>query len=233
MNLGTKLFLIDFDGQTTGPFGWTIVREWAALSLLQPSSFVLIEGGEDWAPLSDYPELSAGPNGETGFGCVRQWLESHPRRDQEPTDEQRLHLEKLRCPVDITSADAAICERVISQLAEHLPDRTDDAIKAYLEARTKEREQARHARHDSHHLAPTPKQLARLRTADIPIEPGLTKARAEALLHPPTEDQVWRLTFYQLPISPELTSEDAKQLIASYRREHPESEPAYQAWKAG
>jgi hypothetical protein len=106
MNRGTQLFLIGLDGQPIGPFGWPLIREWASLSLLNPSAVVFVEGGADWEPLANHPELLT--TDEAGKGCVRQWLESHPRRGQPATDEEMRHLETLGCPVDLSSGDSAM-----------------------------------------------------------------------------------------------------------------------------
>jgi hypothetical protein len=84
--------------------------------------------------------------------------------------------------------------------------------------------------------AATDKQIAYLRVLEAPIERYLSVREASDLIdryrNRVSEGQKRRLKFYGLSYAPEITREDATELIDRYKSEHPESEAAYQAWKA-
>jgi hypothetical protein len=82
----------------------------------------------------------------------------------------------------------------------------------------------------------TDKQIAYLRVLEVPIEDYLSVREASDLIdryrNRVSEGQKRRLRFYGLSYVPDITREDATELIDRYKSEHPESEAAYQAWKA-
>jgi hypothetical protein len=59
------MYLVDSDGQTAGPFAWTLVREWVALSLLASDSPVFLEGESAWQTIVDFPKLCQFPKSLT------------------------------------------------------------------------------------------------------------------------------------------------------------------------
>jgi hypothetical protein len=82
----------------------------------------------------------------------------------------------------------------------------------------------------------TDKQIAYLRVLEVPIEDYLSVREASDLIdhykNRVSEGQKRRLGFYGLSYAPDITREEATELIDRYKSEHPESEDAYQAWKA-
>ncbi len=82
----------------------------------------------------------------------------------------------------------------------------------------------------------TNKQIAYLKVLEVPVEGYLTVREASDLIdqnkNRVSEGQKRRLGFYGLSYSPDTTREQATELIDRYKSEHPESEVAYQAWKA-
>jgi hypothetical protein len=82
----------------------------------------------------------------------------------------------------------------------------------------------------------TDKQIAYLKVLEVPIEDYLSVREASDLIDQyrsrVSEGQKRRLSFYGLSYAPEITREEATELIDRYKSEHPESEAAYQAWKA-
>jgi hypothetical protein len=82
----------------------------------------------------------------------------------------------------------------------------------------------------------TDKQIAYLRILEVPIEDYLSVREASDLIdqyrNRVSEGQKRRLSFYGLSYAPDITREEATELIDRYKSEHPESEAAYQAWKA-
>ena len=82
----------------------------------------------------------------------------------------------------------------------------------------------------------TEKQIAYLKVLGAPI-PGYLGIREASNLIDEWKDrasdaQKRRLNFYKLKYDPNMTREEATALIDSYKSQHPESEAAYQAWKA-
>jgi len=82
----------------------------------------------------------------------------------------------------------------------------------------------------------TDKQIAYLKVLEVPIEDYLSVREASDLIdqyrNRVSEGQKRRLNFYALSYAPDITREEATDLIDRYKSEHPESEAAYQAWKA-
>jgi hypothetical protein len=82
----------------------------------------------------------------------------------------------------------------------------------------------------------TDKQIAYLKVLEVPIEDYLSVREASDLIdqyrNRVSEGQKRRLSFYGLSYAPDITREEATELIDRYKSEHPESEAAYQAWKA-
>ncbi len=82
----------------------------------------------------------------------------------------------------------------------------------------------------------TDRQIAYLKVLEVPIEDYLSVREASDLIDQykdrVSEGQKRRLNFYGLSYSAETTRDEATELIDRYKSEHPESEAAYQAWKA-
>ena len=82
----------------------------------------------------------------------------------------------------------------------------------------------------------TDKQIAYLKVLEVPVTGYLTVREASGLIdqykNKMSEGQKRRLKFYGLSYPPDITREEATDLIDRYKSEHPESEAAYQAWKA-
>jgi hypothetical protein len=83
----------------------------------------------------------------------------------------------------------------------------------------------------------TEKQLAYLKVLEVPIPDYLGIREASDLIdkwkNRVSDGQKRRLDFYKVKYDPEITREQATAMIDAYKAEHPESEVAYQAWKAG
>jgi hypothetical protein len=82
----------------------------------------------------------------------------------------------------------------------------------------------------------TDKQIAYLKVLEVPIPEYLGLREASDLIDQwkdrMSAGQKRRLEFYKLAYDPKTTREQATALIDAYKREHPESEVAYQEWKA-
>jgi hypothetical protein len=82
----------------------------------------------------------------------------------------------------------------------------------------------------------TEKQIAYLKVLEVPIPDYLGIRQASDLIdkykNRISDGQKRRLDFYKMKYDPNITREEATALIDSYKLEHPESEDAYQAWKA-
>jgi hypothetical protein len=82
----------------------------------------------------------------------------------------------------------------------------------------------------------TEKQIAYLKVLGAPIPNYLGIREASDLIekwkNSASDAQKRRLNFYRLDYDPEITREQATILIDSYKQRHPESENAYQEWKA-
>ena len=82
----------------------------------------------------------------------------------------------------------------------------------------------------------TEKQIAYLKVLEVPIPDYLGIREASDLIDKwkdrVSAGQKRRLDFYKLTYDPGITREQATALIDTYKKEHPESEQAYQEWKA-
>lgn len=82
----------------------------------------------------------------------------------------------------------------------------------------------------------TDKQIAYLKVLEVPIPEYLGLREASDLIdqwkNRVSAGQRRRLDFYKVKYDPEITREQATALIDAYKQEHPESEQAYQGWKA-
>ena len=83
----------------------------------------------------------------------------------------------------------------------------------------------------------TERQIAYLKVLEVPVPDYLGMRAASDLIDKykdrVSEGQKRRLNFYKLSFDPNITREKANELIDRYKAEHPESEAAYQEWKAG
>ena len=221
MKRGAQLYLVDDEGHTAGPFAWTLVREWVALSLLSSSSPAFLEGDTTWKTVADFPELRQFPksvtNGERApasyLAADRLRLRSLPC--------QHSYAKALGCPFDPRVMDRHLLGHIISSLSCQFPDRVDCATAAEVEAAS-----------DWHNDPATEPQITYLRSIGVAVESGLTKGRACQLIGgEPSEGQLRRLRFYGISVPPYLTKEEASELIDGYKTQHPESEDQYQTWK--
>ncbi len=217
------MYLVDSDGQTAGPFAWTLVREWVALSLLGGDSPVFLEGESAWQAIADFPKLYqfpkyvTNPEGRPG----RYMSGSRVKLPSLPC--QHSYAKTLGCPFSPEQIDRHLLARIIYSLSYQFPDRADPALAAQVEEAS-----------DWHNDPPTERQISYLRSIGIPTEDGLTKGRACQLIGgEPTEGQLRRLMFYGITPAPYLTKEEASELIDGYMSQHPESEEEYQTWKLG
>ena len=82
----------------------------------------------------------------------------------------------------------------------------------------------------------TDKQIASLKVLEVPIPEYLGLREASDLIDRwkdrMSAGQKRRLDFYKVKYDPQITREQATALIDAYKNEHPESEFAYQEWKA-
>ena len=82
----------------------------------------------------------------------------------------------------------------------------------------------------------TDKQIAYLKVLEAPIPEYLGLREASDLIDQWKDrvsvGQKRRLDFYKLEYDPKITREQATALIDVYKQKHPESEQAYQEWKA-
>src|SRR3954447_13126612 len=82
----------------------------------------------------------------------------------------------------------------------------------------------------------TEKQIAYLKVLEAPVPEYLGMREASDLIEKwknvASSGQKRRLDFYKLQYNPKITREEATALIDQFKKEHPESEQAYQDWKA-
>ena len=216
------MYLVDSEGQIAGPFAWTLIREWLALSLLSSSSPVVLEGDTVWRAVADFPELCQLPKSSLASreDCTGFFL-SDTRLKLPSLPCQHSYAKMLGYPFDPLHIDRHLLAHIIRSLSVQFPDRVNPAV-------AKEVEDAS----DWHNDPATDRQISYLRSIDVRIEVGLTKGRASQLIGgEPTEGQVRRLKFYRITPSPYLSKEEASELIDGYVAQHPESEEQYQAWK--
>jgi hypothetical protein len=215
------MYLVDSGGQTAGPFAWTLVREWVALSLLASDSPVFLEGENAWQTIVDFPELSQFPKSLTNQQGRPGRYMSDSRLKLPSLPCQHSYAKTLGCPFSPEPIDRHLLARIIWSLSYQFPDRVDPAIAAQVEEAS-----------DWHNDPATEPQISYLRSIGIPIADGLRKGRACQLIGgEPTEGQLRRLTFYGITPAPYLTKEEASELIDGYMMQHPESEEEYQSWK--
>ena len=215
------MYLVDSDGQTAGPFAWTLIREWVALSLLGSNSPVFLEGDRAWKTIVDFAKLCQFPKSVTSReGAPGSYL-SDNRLKLPSLPCQHSYAKTLGCPFNPEQIDRHLLAYIIRSLSWQFPDRVDAAVAAQVEDAS-----------DWHNDPATERQISYLRSIGICIEDGLTKGRACQLIGgEPTEGQLRRLKFYRITPSPYLTKEEASELIDGYMTQHPESEEEYQAWK--
>jgi hypothetical protein len=217
------MYLVDSNGETAGPFSWTLVREWLALSLLSSNSPVFLEGDSTWQTIADFPKLSQFPKSLTNREVAPGSYLSDTRLKLPSLSCQHSYAKILGCPFEPHQIDRHLLAHIIWSLSCEFPDRVDPTVA----------EQVRDAS-DWHNDPATERQISYLRSIGIHIEDGLTKGRACQLIGgEATEGQLRRLKFYSIPPSPYLTKEEASELIDGYLAQHPESEEQYQAWKQG
>jgi hypothetical protein len=206
------MYLLDSEGQTAGPFAWTLIREWMALSLLSSSSPVFLEGDRAWQTVADFPRLGQLPKS--------LYLSNNPLKlPSLPC--QHSYAKTLGCPFDPVQIDRHLLAHIIWSLSVQFPDRVNPAV-------AKEVEDAS----DWHNDPATDPQITYLQSIGVRIEDAMTKGRACQLIGgEPTEGQLRRLKFYGIRPSPYLTKAEASELIDGYKTQHPESEEQYQAWR--
>ena len=82
----------------------------------------------------------------------------------------------------------------------------------------------------------TEKQIAYLKVLEAPVPEYLGMREASDLIEKwknvASSGQKRRLDFYKIKYDPNITREEATALIDQFKKEHPESEQAYQDWKA-
>lgn len=224
MKRGSKLFLVDTVGNTAGPFGWTLVREWFALSLIPSNAWVFVQGEASWRSLSEFADLYTLPKSLTNLsGSVGHHNSAERyRRPAMPT--QSAYLCNLGCPFSCANLDMYLAAHVIGTLVAEFPERADPGIQAEIERKKDELTDWRNE------LA-TERQIQYLASIGVYIEPNLTKGGASQLIDPPSEGQLRRLRFYDLQPPAYLTKRDASYLIDKYIQSHPELEEQYQTWK--
>jgi hypothetical protein len=212
MKPGARMYLVDSEGQTVGPFAWTLIREWVAVSLLSSSSPVFLEGDSAWQTVADFPKLCQLPK-SLYLSYNQLKLPSLPC--------QHSYAKRLGCPFDPVQIDRHLLAHIIWSLSVQFPDRVDPAVATEVEDAS-----------DWHNDPATDRQISYLQSIGVRIEAGLTKGRACQLIGgEATEGQLRRLKFYRIIPSPYLTKEEASELIEAYRTQHPESEEQYQTWK--
>lgn len=221
MKRGARMYLVDIDGKTAGPFPWTLVREWVALSLLSSNSSVFLERDNGWQTVADFPELSQFPKSVTNKEVPPGSYLSDTRLKLPSLSCQHSYAKMLGCPFAPDQIDRHLLAHIIWSLQYAFPDRVDTAFADQVADAS-----------DWHNDPATESQISGLRSIGVRIEDGLTKGRACQLIGgEPTEGQLRRLKFYRITPSPYLTKEEASELIDGYLAEHPESEEQYQAWK--
>ena len=215
------MYLVDSDGHTAGPFAWTLIREWLALSLLSSSSPVFLEGDTVWRTAADFPELCQLPKSLASRDDSPGSFLSDTRLKLPSLPCQHSYAKTLGCPFDPLHVDRHLLAHIIRSLSYQFPNRVDSAVAMQVEDAS-----------DWHNDPATDRQISYLRSTGVCIEVGLTKGRASQLIGgEPTEGQLRRLKFYRITPSPYLTKEEASELIDGYMTQHPESEEQYQAWK--
>jgi hypothetical protein len=218
---GARMYLVDSNGHTAGPFAWTLIREWVAFALLSSDSPVSLEGDSVWKTVADFPELRELPKSlairERPPGCYL----SHDRFRLPSLSCQHSYAKALGCPFESEKIDRHLLAHIIRSLSRQFPDRVDPAVAAEVEDAS-----------DWRNDPATDPQINYLRSIGVSVEAGLTKGRACQLIDgEPTEGQLRRLKFYGIKLTRYLTKTDASELIDSHKTQHPESEEQYQAWK--
>jgi hypothetical protein len=215
------MYLVDSDGDTAGPFAWTLIREWVAFGVVLSGSAVYLEGDSAWKTVADFPELRdlpkslAIPERPTGSFL------SDDRLKLPPLSCQHSYAKTLGYPFETEKIDRHLLTHIIKCLSWQFPDRVDPAVAAEVE-------DASGWLNDP----ATDRQISYLRSNGVFIEEGLTKGRVSQLIDgEPTEGQLRRLNFYGIKLTRYLSKKDASELIDSYKTQHPESEEQYQAWK--
>ncbi len=215
------MYLVDDEGHTAGPFAWTLVREWVALSLVSSSSPVFLEGETTWKTVAELPELQQLPKSLSSVERAPGRYLAADRLRLPSIPCQHSYARALGCPFDPTQIDRHLLAHVIWSLSCEFPDRVDPAIATEADEAS-----------DWHNDPATDRQIDYLRSIGVSVENSLTKGRACQLIGgEPTEGQLRRLKFYRITPSPYLTKEEASELIDAYMMQHPESEEEYQAWK--
>jgi hypothetical protein len=221
MKPGALMYLADTQGQTAGPFAWTLVREWVCLSLVPMSAFAFLQGDNAWKTIADFPDLRQLPkslcNEDRRPGCYL----SADRVRLPSLSCQHSYAKALGCPFAVENIDRHLLSHITWTLSCQFPDRVDPIVAAEVEEAS-----------DWHNDPATDRQITCLRSIEVPIERGLTKGRACQLIGgEATEGQVRRLKFYKIRPPPYLTKEEASDLIDTYIEQHPETEEQYQASK--
>jgi hypothetical protein len=225
MNLkrGAKVFLACGDRPPSGPFKWTLVREWVALELVATDARVKPEDSTEWFPVSAVETLTLLPASMLSPGSSIMYYRSSNRTDCPSAPRQHSYLRALGCPFETSLLDEYLAWRVISQMEETFPER----------AVPSERVAAEKDLLRQHREGPaTARQREYLKSIGEHVPKNLSLAEASRMISgPPSEGQLRRLRFYQIPLPHDLTKDGASYLIDDYMRQHPESEARYQAWK--
>ena len=225
MKRGTKLYLVDTEGNSAGPFGWTLVRQWFALSLLAPDAWVFVVGEEAWRGISEFSDLCSWPQRTDANGIYYRTPEHNP---QPSTPVQRAYLQRLGFPLPTDSLDFYLASHIISQLAAAFPERVDLATQNQI---TQQLEEFTDWRNEP----ASDRQIQFIASLGGPVAPNLTKGEASELIDhlkdPPSEGQLRRLRFYRIALPRYLSKDAASRLIDAYVTAHPESEEDYQTWK--
>lgn len=222
MKRGARMYLVDSDGHTAGPFAWTLIREWVALALLSSDSPVFLEGDSEWKKVADFPELCQLPKSLATQGRFFRDCLADDRLKLPSLSCQHSYAKALGCPFEPDQIDRHQLSYIIWSLSCQFPERVDPAVAAEVEDAS-----------DWQNDPATDRQTNYLRSNGVGIEDGLTKGRAHQLIDggEPTEGQLRRLNFYGIKLTRYRTKKEAAELIDSYITQHPESEEQYQAWK--
>lgn len=133
------------------------------------------------------------------------------------------YLKTLGCPIPLDRLNRATARSWAGTLEAKYPDRANEV--EYWATK----EEAFGETPTALPTDPTLKQIKYLRSIGTELPPGTTRRDASRLIGgEATDGQIRRLRFYGI-YEENLSKEEATSLIDAYRREHPDSEAAYQA----
>lgn len=127
------MHIVTSTGREHGPLAWTVVREWAALSLIPYDTRVRLVGDTVSKRLSDFAELFDLPKSLSDPSSTLSYYKSAGRYKAPAVPAQHEYARKLGCPFTTKSLDRHLLGHVIGTLTQQFPGRRDLALEARIE----------------------------------------------------------------------------------------------------